>query len=256
MSGEAIYIYPRLPRTAAHKVIAELTGASPQDLAAYGTLSHPSAAPAAVGGSPIPKHELGRIQEGIREIMYQYGFPAQLGLVDRQNLDRSLGTYLYKNMNIVPGDAAEEGVWSFLSLIVVPELGPWRFPDRAESRLVGKPRNVLRRLWWRAWALGPDLTSAPSGCSPLSEDEYVQIMERSRLSGNRRAARAVQAAVWRADADGILTMPRTDLMRGLVQRVLATRSHIVLDVLTDDEIVELTDRFVAQVLAAGNIKIV
>lgn len=251
MSIETSYIYPRLPRASAHKILAALADVDLCDLVGHGALSHPSAAPAAVGGTPVPKFKLHQIQCDLREITARYGFPAKLGLTEQQNLDRALGSYMYSNLGIVPGDAADEGVWSFLTLVLVPELAPWRFPGRSESRLIGRPRNALRRLWWRAWALGPDLTAAPLGCSPLSEDEYVQIMERPRLSGDRIAARAARDAVWRAEAGGHLSIPRTELIRGLVPRILAARSHIVLDVLDDEEIRTLMDHYVGLVLGSS-----
>lgn len=247
------YLYPHLPRVFAHKIIAELSDKGLVELVGYGALSHHAAAPAAVGGIPVPKHWLQRIQDGLREITAMYGFPSKLEQKAQQNLDRALGTYLYKELKIVPGDAAAEGVWSFLTLVLVPEIAPWRFPQRAESRLIGVPRNVLRRLWWRAWTLGPDLTIAPAGCSPLGEDEFVQIMERSGISGNRKTARAARDAVWRAEANGLLQVPRTDLMRGLIPRVLATRSHIVLDVLSDAELSALLDDYVRQVLETSSL---
>jgi hypothetical protein len=136
-------------------------------------------------------------------------------------------------------------VWSFLTLVVCPEIGPWRFPGRTEERLLGEPRNVLRRLWWRAWTLGPNLSEAPEGCEPLGEDEFVQVMERPSLGGNRRTARALQFALWRAEAAG-LRMPRSELMRQLARRARAAKSHIQFDALSDEELGALLDRIVDQ----------
>jgi hypothetical protein len=141
-------------------------------------------------------------------------------------------------MGIVTADAADEGVWSFLTLVLVPEIGPWRFPDRAEHRILGKPRNVLRRTWWRAWAFGSDLDWAPEGCTPLGEDEFVQIMERPSLGGNKRTARAIRDAVWRAEAGG-LDVARSELMREITRRFRAVRSHRAVDALTDVDLHEL-----------------
>ena len=143
-------------------------------------------------------------------------------------------------MGVVTADAAEEGVWSFLSLVLTPEIGPWRFPDRAEDRLLGRPRNVFRRLWWRAWALGPDLDVAPEGCSPLGEDEFVQIMERPSLGGNQRTARALRDALWRAECGGS-TVGRSELMRQVTRRLRAVRSHVALDVLSGQQLSNLLD---------------
>ena len=157
-----------------------------------------------------------------------------------QDFDRPCGSELYRAMGIVPADAAAEQVWTFLTLVVVPEIGPWRFPDRPDERLLGRPRNVLRRLWWRAWALGADLEYAPDGCRPLGEDEAVQILERPSLGGNQRVAGALRNALWRAEAKG-LPIARSEFMRQMTLRVRAAKSHILLDALGDAQLEELID---------------
>jgi len=89
-------------------------------------------------------------------------------------------------MEIVPADAAEPGVWAFLCCVAVPDLACWRFPGRTRERLLGGPRNALRRLWWRAYVLDRGSREGLSG--RLGEDETVQIMERPTLAGNPRVA--------------------------------------------------------------------
>lgn len=242
-----IYLYPRLPRSSARTIMARHAPLGLNDLRAAASLSSPQAAPSATGGTPVPAHVLTEVQNGIRQIADQFGYPEPLSLAAQQALDHACGTFLLQSMNIVPADAAEEGVWSFLSLVVLPEFAPWRFPSRTEERLIGRPRNALRRLWWRAWALGPDLSWAPDGCTPLTEDESVQLMERPTVSGNRRTVKAVQHALWRAEKAGI-ALSRTDLVRLLIPRVRAARSNICLDALTDEGLDELLDGFLDQVL--------
>jgi hypothetical protein len=143
-------------------------------------------------------------------------------------------------MRIVPADAASEDVWTFLSVVVLPEIGPWRFPERAEERLLGRPRNVLRRLWWRAWAVGPDLDIAPTGCAPLGEDEFVGIMERPSIGGNPRVACAVRNALWRVEARRI-PIARSEVARELTRRFRSHLSHICVEALSDDELRDLLD---------------
>lgn len=241
-------LYPRLPRHLARQVIADRHGVGHEQLRNLAELSHPDAEPSATGGHPADTSKLEEVQLAIREVAKRAGFPKPLG-GSTQSFDRPCGSVLFNTMNIVPADAAEEGVWSFLTLIVVPEIGPWRFPAQAEERLVGRPRNVLRRTWWRAWALGPDLSYAPEGCEPLGEDESVQIMERPSLGGNRRTARAFQTAVWRAEQQG-LAVPRSELMRQLARRGRAVKSHIQLDALTDEALDDLLDQIIKQALEA------
>jgi len=243
-----ILVYPRLPRKVALRYIVERSDAGLAQLATMGALTHPDAEPSATGGQPADLDKLAEVQGVIRQVARDAGYPESLGSAS-QTFDRPCGAALSKVMDIVPADAAEEGVWSFLTLVVVPEIGPWRFPARAEERLLGRPRNVLRRTWWRAWALGPDLDQAPEGCEPLGEDESVQIMERPSLGGNRRTARALQAALWRAEQEG-LAVPRSELMRQLARRTRAVKSHIQFDALADGALDELLDHLTRESLRA------
>lgn len=237
------YIYPQLDPMSARQVLASQVRLPLDVLEREGALSHPDAAPAATGGHPVPPERLAEIQAQLRQVAQAAGYPSPLARGETQEFDRPAGRVLYDTMEIVPADAAEEGVWSFMSLIVVPELGPWRFPGRAEDRLLGRPRNVLRRVWWRSWAFGGDLDLAPDGCAPLGEDEFVQVMERPSLGGNRRTARAIRDALWRAEGHG-LTVPRSELMREMTRRLRAERSHRALDVLEDVQLVQLLDEIV------------
>jgi len=241
-------LYPRLPRSAARKLLVERVELSLDELRTMGTLQHPDAEPSATGGHPADKRKLDEVQSAVRRVAEQAGYPNPLG-GSTQVFDRACGTAIYSTMDIVPADAAEEGVWSFLTLVVAPEIGPWRFPALTEERLLGRPRNVLRRTWWRAWALGPDLDHAPEGCEPLGEDEYVQIMERPSLGGNRRTARALQSALWRAETQD-LSVPRSELMRQLARRSRAVKSHIQFDALSDEALDKVLDHVVEDSIKA------
>jgi hypothetical protein len=236
VSGEHL-LYPRLDRSTAEILLDERANMSPVELAGLAALEHPQAAPAPTGGRPCGVDRIEAVQRAVRQVAEATGFPHSLSTNGQQTFDRLCGQILYESMGIVPADAANEGVWSFLSLVVVPEVGPWRFPARARERLLGRPRNVLRRLWWRAWAFGPS-PDHPDGNTPLGEDELVQIMERPSLGGNQRTARAIRDAIWSAELKG-LSVARSEFVRELTLRVRAQRSHVALDALTDEELREL-----------------
>jgi hypothetical protein len=237
-------LYPRLSRASAQRILTERRNVTEAELKALSAVDHPDAAPSATGGHPAPSQKLMEVREAIRGIAERAGYPSPIA-GSTQDFDRPCGSALYRLMDVVPADAAEEGVWSFLTIVLVPEVGPWRFPRQPEERILGRPRNVLRRLWWRAWAIGPDLEAAPEGCQPLGEDESVQIMERPSLGGNRRSAHAIQDAVWRAELAG-LTVPRSELMRQLTRRLRGAKSHVSLDAIDDTMLANLLDRIAAE----------
>lgn len=239
-------LYPNLPESVARTILAERKDLDLQDLRLLGALSHAEASPLATGGTPAGRDSIASVQRAVWHAAEEAGYPSSPDNSQRQLFDRLCASGLYDVMNIVPADAANEGVWAFLTVVVLPEITPWRFTDTAaEERYLGKPRNTLRRLWWRAWAFGTDFAVTPEGCTPLGEDEYVQIMERTTLGGNRNTARALREALWRAEATG-RPFPRSPLMRFMALRLRAARSHICLDALTQGQLVSLLDEITEQ----------
>lgn len=111
---------------------------------------------------------------------------------DKAEFDAALGRSLHAALDIVPADAAHEGTWSFLTLVVFPDVAATRFPDLHIERFIGAPRNALRRPWQRIEILG-DLTE--DGRRPLGEDELVGLFERTALVRNRRLAKALAVRV-------------------------------------------------------------
>jgi hypothetical protein len=191
----------------------------------------------------VPESRLLCVRDRVREALSAVtpAFPWPLAKSPRTaEFDRTVGRVLYETMDIVPADAASEEVWSFMTLVLLPEVGPWRFPGAGTSRYLGVPRNVLRRTWWRAHVLGPDLGGERPGSPPLGEDELVQIFERPTLAGNPWVARAIVATV-HAVAPG-LTVARSEFVRDLTRRLLRLTPLVSLDALEEDELSDLLCR--------------
>lgn len=234
-------LYPRLQDSAARELIRTIRASRLEDLNELNALSHPAAAPAATGGRPVTSEVLAALRDQISELAVDFAFPTPLSQSKQAEFDRICGTLLFRSMSIVPGDAANSGVWSFITLVLLPSIAPWRFRSPSDERLIGGSRNAFQRLWWRAWSLGPDLTYVAPGALALGEDDYVQITERTTLGGNRRLAQTVQAAVWEFDHTSI-GVTRSVLVRALAKRVLAEKAHTTFDVFDDDDLLEAVRR--------------
>lgn len=244
------FVYPNLQGPDARILLDDRKHRTLEELRNLGDLSHPQAPCAETGGRPAAETEIKKVQEKIRGVADACGFPARPSGW-RQKFDLECSRALMETMDIVPGDAANEGVWSFLTLVVVPEIGPWRFAKPPDERLLGKPRNTLRRLWWRAWSLGPDLYSPPEGCKPLGEDTLVQIEERGRLSGSQHVARAIMHGIWRAEVRyEQVGKNKGDFARKLVVRLRARSSHLSLVSLSGGDLDELIDALSAESVEA------
>jgi hypothetical protein len=147
-------------------------------------------------------------------------------------------------MDIVPADAAASGVWSFLSLVVLPDVVIWRYPKRSPDRLLGHPRrNALRRLWWRAHVLGAGPQDPPAH---LGEDA---IMERTTLGGDPRVARSLCQAYFHVvsrDSD----LPPMRLMREATKRLIRLTPFMALGALADDALERLMIEVVGEAAVA------
>jgi hypothetical protein len=229
--GAASLVYPRLDAGTSLLLYQSLIPLGIDELRHLASLDHAQASPIATGGRPATEADLRRVQSSIRAVAAEAGYPDGPNLAATQQFDRRCGTRLYSEMGIVPADAAAEGVWSFITLVLAPDVAVWRYRDRAEDRLLGRRRNVFRKLWWRAWALGPDLESVPPGVAPLGEDEFVGIMERPSIGGNRTRARAVRDALWRHQ-EAYAGLPRSEVMRELTVRYRAMLAFVSVDSLS------------------------
>lgn len=227
------FIYPRLPLAVATARIAEIqeafSAAGRAGVAALADVSHPRAAPVATGGRVGGVDHIAEVREAVVSHLETWMAQQAVTRAQAAAFDLALGRVLHDRLDIVPADAAHDETWSFLTLIVLPDVAVVRFPDLHPSRLIGTPRNVLRRPWIRQEVLGNLLHT---GNRPLGEDELVGMFERTALARNRRLLRSLAAAV--LDYSG--PAPRSDWARELYKRVTFGTGPCLLDALSDNEI--------------------
>ena len=165
-----------------------------------------------------------------------------------------LGKALDKVINPSPSDAAHDGVWSFLSLMVFPDVVHARWPadpithelsrDRWIGRQLGRDRNYLK-LSWRRWrALGTVMEEATT---KLGEDEFGALLERSAVARNLRLVQAAAQEIVAFTDDGA----RTEFARALMKRVTYQTGPLNLDVLSTEELTDLVRDCGASVLSLG-----
>jgi hypothetical protein len=225
--------YPRLQRAPAAELLDELTGMSPEDRRARSATFHSRADWYPTAPARVDEERLRALQALIRETAAEFGHPAVSGRSPRfTEFDRSLASQLLTHMDISPAEAAHEGVWSFLSLVLVPDVALWRFPNRDlrndYERIIGRPRNILRRLWWRAYILG-------DACGELREDEAVAILERPTLGFDRRIAGTL-AAIHLATVRTYPSVGRTELLRDVTKRLRRLSVPVTLTALGDGDL--------------------
>jgi len=227
------FVYPRLSLPFAKARFSEIVETMSRDgLSGVHTLAraeHPRAAPVATGGHVANSEDIENVRAAVLKTIEPW---RQLGVVQRSQaaaFDLALGRALHEHLKVIPADAAHDETWSFLTLVVFPDVAVIRFPDMHVDRLIGTSRNVLRRTWLRQEVLGNLLYSTDR---PLGEDELVGLFERSALARNRALIRRLAVAVLAYDGP----VARSEWARDLYKRVTFTTGPRLLDALSDAEL--------------------
>jgi hypothetical protein len=229
-----LYVYPRLPPGPALALLRELGALDLIAARERAGIDHPAAAPIATGPQRVPGHVIEHTAAAVRELATSLGFPTPVSRPNVARFDGPCGDILLEEMQIVPADAAAEGVWSFITLVVLPDVALWRFAGLTKERFIGEPRNTFRRLWWRSYTLAGTNQKADNEYEPLGEDELVGIFERTSIARTSRLARSMAQAVRRLPATPGL--PRSSVMRDLAKRIRRLIPFTCLDILDPDEL--------------------
>lgn len=217
---------------------------------------HPGAHPNPTGGSVVTQGELRDWRNRV------LAHVAEVPRADRHR-DNLHGIYLGRALenvfNPIPADASHDGVWSFLSLMVFPDVVAERWPmssdsdrrlpkDRWIGAQVGRDRNYLK-LSWRRWrVLGEIMVQADP---PLGEDEMDNLLERTSLARNVRLTRITARRIAAYDPNAA-PGGRMIFTRLLMKAIRYQTGARMLDVLTDRALAELVDDLAEQILEGMN----
>jgi len=202
----------------------------------------------AVGGARVTASQTAELRKSIVAIAAGQGYPKRSP--DRaaaSAFDAQSAATLNRIMDIAPGQASRAGIWSYLCLMVLPDVVRWRFPESKADRFLPGRRNALGRLWWRAhFFLG--LVEGRDCLGDLTEDFFVQMLERTRMARSRPFYKAVVTALYGADLiSGKMHRP---VVRDISKRAQRAGGVICFDVMTDTEIANAVNRFLLQTLEA------
>lgn len=146
----------------------------------------------------VDKKLLDDVRRSVVELAHQHGFPHERRQRAVPTFDQELAVLFSRSVPMLPVEAADEEVWAFITLSVLPDVAVWRWPaqpgdpdrtlveetaeastDSRAERLLGRRRGVFRQAWWRGYLLGPD------ACLQLDEDNFINLTDRVSLTGYR-----------------------------------------------------------------------
>ena len=189
MPRDSYFLFPRLQGALALNRLAEISDFGIAELSGHVKYTHSGGEYAPTGGAHLPEAVLSDVRETLLAVASESGFPDQRSRDGAAAFDASGARKLYEELPISPGEAARSDAWSFLTILVLPDIARWRFPKAGSERFIGGVRNSFQRLWWRAHVFQDRFADDPFHLlKELDEDTMVGIMERPGISSNPRLA--------------------------------------------------------------------
>ena len=217
-------LVPRLPAGAALARLGEIEAELRAGTAAKDLVSQQTgpAIPNPTGGSAPTESDLRRWRTGIADAMSGIDpGTARESAIHSMRLGQAIEDVVHPS----PSDAAHDGTWSYLALMLFPDILASRWPssgphgelpkDRWIGRQAGRDRNYLK-LAWRRWRILGAVMSETG--DPFGEDEFGALLERSAVARNARlvqfAAAEVAAYRGRIGTDRLHSGPDAGSNRG------------------------------------------
>lgn len=213
--------FPMLSTAQALQLLAERSLMSQTELEGVAGPELEGASFYPLASSRVTVSELQELRNAVVACAGRHGYPNPQPPAARRSFDQELVEVLHSTMSVVRADAADDRVWSYLSLQLCPDVAFWRYPtgrgaepvgDGDIDRLLGGVRHVFGRLWWRAEILTPEIARS------LLEDEAVGLLERPTIGGYPSLARAVAARQLRA-TETLRGVKRQDIFRDVLKRL-------------------------------------
>lgn len=220
-------LIPRLPRPIADGVFDGFG-----DAPLIGGAAHPNQVFAPVGGRRSTEAELVALRDAVHALAMSHGFPnAGSNLI---GFDRSVARIVRGHLDLTWAEAGSRDVWSFLALVVLPEVTDWRFGRGNRERWVASDltRHTWARLWWQATAFAEDL----SLLDRLTESDLNQLLERRSIGGDARLLVSLGNVLLSSEFDDV---KRRDLVRDATARLMRRLAFIDARSLDDAGLAEL-----------------
>jgi hypothetical protein len=230
-------LYPRLLPSRADDLFRALNARGPRPPRDREFPSLEYAVFAATGGQRTTPARLQGLRAELISQAVACGFPAPATVTQRTRFDSAVARYLHTHLDLVPGEASQRQIWSYLALVLLPDVCAWRFPPRPDGTYVDDrfkgtdlTRHALGRLWTRA-----HLLHAPSPDDPyalldvLGENDLDQILARRRdIAATPDLVRAIVRTHRDDPANGDGTFDR-DVLRDTLKRLMRLCAFLDLD---------------------------
>lgn len=248
------FLLPRLPGPIAESMLDALFQGDDLNWPGFDPTSLPDEARfASTGGSAVDPLQLRELRTGLVSVAEEFGFGTEGARATQAKFDASMGAWLVQHPLLKTGEALRDDVWSFVGVVVAPDIVQWRF-GKSRQRYVGGIRNTFQRLWMRARVLdrGEAVQDRWGLLDNLTEDALVQITERPSIGADAILSRELAEAWVRAN-DRLGRSQMEDVMRLAILRLRIRNEIRSLSMLSEAELAPLIDQFFDSAAASLNL---
>lgn len=197
---------------------------------------------ASTGGSAVDAAQLQGLRDGLAEIATAHGFGSKGARTTQAAFDSGVAAWLAQHVLFQTGEALRDDIWSFIGVVMAPDIVHWRFGSSRE-RYTGGIRNALQRLWMRARVLdrGAESQDRWGLLDNLTEDALVQITERPSIGADAVLSREL-AEAWVRASDRLESGRMEAVMRLATLRLRIRNEIRSLSYLPKDDLARLLDQ--------------
>lgn len=201
-------------------------------------------------GGRVRPDQIERFREAVIAIAREYGFGTSERAGDvGPEFDRAVAGTIVDHMKLTWEEAGQPGVWSTISLIVLPDVTHWRWAKK-NAKSDTKQRWICidptRHSWGRLWWQETVSREKPGLLRKFNESELNQFFERTSFTRHR------EFFIYFMDmtARHLPTMKRRELVRDVTKRMRRRLAFIDTFSLTTPEMEDLVDEVLNESLTA------
>lgn len=243
-------IMPRLPGPAAELLLDAMLADDGLRWNGFEPETHPDGVRfAPTGGTTVSASRLRDLRGSLVEVAVANGYP-DTGRAQLSAFDAGLAEWISAQPEFRSGEALRDDVWSYIGVIMAPDLVHWRF-QLSRERYLGGVRNTFQRVWLRARALdrGEGSEDRWELLARLSEDALVAITERPAIGADPILAREL-AEGWVRMAGLIGAKKMEPVMRLATMRLRIRNEIHSLSSLPAEDLSATMDEFFSSAAAA------
>lgn len=245
-----VTLLPRLPGPAAERQLDMLFAGDVLRWNGYDPDTHPDGVRfGATGGTTISSTRLQDLRNSLTDVATASGFPDS-SRTQNAAFDTALAEWIRSHEELHSGEALRDDVWTYIGVVMAPDIVHWRF-GRSRERYLGGVRNTFQRVWLRARALdrGESSDDRWGLLRELGEDALVAITERPAIGADPVLANEL-AEGWVRAAARVGRTRMEPIMRLATIRLRIRNEIRSLSTLPADELSAVVDEFFSVAMTA------